>query len=189
MNLEVKLFFFSVHILLRDSSSLNPREMVPLLYGKGGAGAAHGPLNLCVPKGDHQLPLSYKLRHGLRPPAKPSFNTFFFCCCWGAQPPWCRLASPYPLSFLSRQTQHKLGLICLTGLLLHDQGRNSGLNKPRWLQMLILSVAISKILFGSLSLTLKTKPFVYLLTISVLFGKCSIHLKEEKCVCVKKEYI
>lgn len=92
--------FFSLRILLRDSDSSNPRKTV-LLYGRG-AGAAHGLLNLCVPKGDHQLPLSCKFRHGLRPPAKPSFITIFFCCCCG-EPPWCRLASPH-LLFSVRQT-------------------------------------------------------------------------------------
>lgn len=146
MNLEVKLFFFSLHILLRDSGSLNSREMFPLLYGRG-AGAAHGPLNLCVPKGDHQLPLSYKLRHGLRPPAKPSFNTFFVVV--GEPSPPVSPGIPLPPLFFVRQTQHRLGL-CLTGLLLHDQGQNPGLNQPRFLQMCLLSVAVSKILFGSL---------------------------------------
>lgn len=144
MNLEVKLFFFSLHILLRDSGSLNSREMVPLLYGRG-AGAAHGPFNLCVPKGDHQLPLSYKLR----PPAKPSFNTFLFFVVVGEPSPPVSLGIPLPPLFSVRQTQHRLGL-CLTGLLLHDQGRNPGLNQLRWLQMWFLSFAISKILFGSL---------------------------------------
>lgn len=80
-------------------------------------------------------------------PSQASTHFFFFCC-WGAQPPGVAWHPPTPSLFCPSDTT-QAGL-CLTGLLLHDQGRDPGLNQPRWLQMWLLSVAISKILFGSL---------------------------------------
>lgn len=102
--------FFSLRILLRDPDSLNPRKTVLLLYG-GGAGAAHGLLNLCVPKGDHQLPLRYKLRHGVRPPAKLRHS--FFVVVVGSPAPLVSLGIPPPPLFSVRQDTTPAGFMPL----------------------------------------------------------------------------